>query len=727
MTRQMVMVGFLQAQNCTNLPSSWRHPQSRDDSMSADYYQEIGRILESGKFHMAFFDDRLAMPDRYGNDHAHTVEYGIRCVKMDPVIVLTAMGMATEKLGLASTCSTTYYEPFDVARRFATLDLMTGGRAAWNVVTSVNDGEAHNMGKDAHLDHDFRYDRADEFMEVVLGHWDSWEDGSLLIDKKSGRFADPTKVKRLDHRGQFFKSRGPFTVPRSSQGHPVIIQAGASGRGQRFAGRWGEVIFTAARNLAGAKQGYDAIRNEAAKAGRDPDQMFLCNLTTPVSGATKSEAEDKMALIEKLPLEIDALSLLSEGLNYDFASKGIDEPLTTEELQGMQGILGIRDGVLKTSGKTNPSARDFVTFSGRGQTAGRDRRRTEGDRRQARRDVRRPRLRRFCHRGDLCAGLLRRLRPSRRAGIAAPRPVSQGLRRQDLARKSRAAAPGGRRMENPAAGRGGIRRGTCMRWLKFTADGQTSWGIVEGDRVIAVSGDPFGEWQRTQRSHPLADVKIELPVMPRTFYCVGLNYLKHLKEAADKRGEVPNVPDRPEIGYRAQNALIAHDEDVVIPATATEKIHYEGELVVVIGKKAKHLTERDAMSCVFGYTIGNDVSERTWQKADRGLWRAKNADTFKPMGPWIETDVDLDRMETIVKVNGKETDRFRTNDMIFGIKPFIVELTKYFTLWPGDVIWMGTDGASPDIKAGDVVEIEITGIGTLRNKFVAEKAPGSKA
>ena len=332
MTRQMVMVGFLQAQNCTNLPSSWRHPESRDDSMSADYYQEIGRILESGKFHMAFFDDRLAMPDRYGNDHAHTVEYGIRCVKMDPVIVLTTMGMVTEKLGLASTCSTTYYEPFDVARRFATLDLMTDGRAAWNVVTSVNDGEAHNMGKDAHLDHDFRYDRADEFMEVVLGHWDSWEDGSLLIDKKSGRFADPTKVKRLDHNGQFYKSRGPFTVPRSQQGHPVIIQAGASGRGQRFAGRWGEVIFTAARNLAGAKQGYDAIRNEAAKAGRDPDQMFLCNLTTPVCGATKSEAEDKMALIEKLPLEIDALSLLSEGLNYDFASKGIDEPLTTEEL-----------------------------------------------------------------------------------------------------------------------------------------------------------------------------------------------------------------------------------------------------------------------------------------------------------------------------------------------------------------------------------------------------------
>jgi 2-keto-4-pentenoate hydratase/2-oxohepta-3-ene-1,7-dioic acid hydratase in catechol pathway len=259
-----------------------------------------------------------------------------------------------------------------------------------------------------------------------------------------------------------------------------------------------------------------------------------------------------------------------------------------------------------------------------------------------------------------------------------------------------------------------------VRWLKFTADDGTSWGIVEGDRVIAVDGDPFSEWRRNSRTHALDRVKIELPLVPRTFYCVGLNYLKHIKEAADKRGEVPNVPDRPEIGYRAQNALIAHDENVIIPSIATEQIHYEGELVVVIGKKVKHLSEHDAMDCVFGYTIGNDVSERSWQKADRGLWRSKNADTFKPMGPWIETSADLDKMETIVRVNGKESNRFRTNEMLFGIKEFLVEMTKYFTLWPGDVIWMGTDGASPNIRNGDVVEIEITGIGTLRNKFVVE-------
>jgi FMN-dependent oxidoreductase (nitrilotriacetate monooxygenase family) len=366
MARQMVMVGFLQAQNCTNLPCSWRHPESRDDAHSAAYYQEIARILEAGRFHMAFFDDRLAMPDRYGNDHAATVEYGVRATKMDPLIVLMTMGAVTTRLGLASTCSTTYFEPFDVARRFATLDLMTGGRAGWNVVTSVNDGEALNMGREQHLAHDLRYDRADEFMEVVLGHWDTWDDGAILVDKKTGRYADPGKVRRLDHKGAFFASRGPFTVPRSPQGHPVIVQAGASGRGQRFAGRWGEVIFAAARDIYLAQEAYRSVKDEAARLGRDPDHISICNILMPVAGATRAEAEDKMATISKLPLEIDALALLAEALNFDFASKSVDEPFTTEELAGMQGMLGIRDGVLRRTGKTNPSARDFITVSGRG-------------------------------------------------------------------------------------------------------------------------------------------------------------------------------------------------------------------------------------------------------------------------------------------------------------------------------------------------------------------------
>ena len=258
-----------------------------------------------------------------------------------------------------------------------------------------------------------------------------------------------------------------------------------------------------------------------------------------------------------------------------------------------------------------------------------------------------------------------------------------------------------------------------MRWIRFSHQGRRAYGILEGDRLREVAGDPFQGWEATAKSHELAAVKIDVPVLPPTFYCVGLNYAQHVLEAATKLGIKADLPTQPDVGYRAVNALIAHEEAVVIPDGA-QKVQYEGELAVVIGKRARHLSEADALSCVLGYTIGNDVSERTWQKADRGLWRAKNADTFKPMGPWIETSVDLDRMETIVRVNGRESNRFHTNEMIFGVREFIVELTKYFTLWPGDVIWMGTDGASPNIKAGDTVEIEITGIGTLRNKFVAE-------
>ena len=363
--RQMTLIGFLQAQNCTNQASSWRHPLSRTDSWSPDFYRHIAHVLEAGKFHLAFFDDRLSMPDMYGRNHAHTVEHGIRCIKMDPVTVLTVMGMATERLGLGSTYSTTYYEPFHVARVFATLDLMSNGRAAWNVVTSLNDGEAQNMGRDEVIEHDLRYDRADEFMSVVLGHWDSWDDDAIVQDKATGLFAHPDKVRRLDHQGRFFRSRGPFTVPRSPQGHPVVIQAGQSGRGKRFAAQWGEVVFTAYSDFNNAKSEYAEFKKDVERLGRDPAHINVAQLVNTIAAATKSEAEDKWAEIRKLPLEIDALSLLSEALNFDFARKGMDEAFTDAELAEMSGLQGIRDRVLRV--KKNPTVRDFIEISGRGR------------------------------------------------------------------------------------------------------------------------------------------------------------------------------------------------------------------------------------------------------------------------------------------------------------------------------------------------------------------------
>ena len=257
-----------------------------------------------------------------------------------------------------------------------------------------------------------------------------------------------------------------------------------------------------------------------------------------------------------------------------------------------------------------------------------------------------------------------------------------------------------------------------MRWMRYSHQGRTAYGIVEGDRIVEVAGDPFAGYERTGSVRDLAAVKVEVPVIPPTFYCVGLNYAEHIREVAAKHGIKANLPEQPDVGYRSNNALIAHGEPVVIPRDAT-KVQYEGELVAVIGKKARNLSEAEALSCVLGYTVGNDVSERVWQKSDRTLWRAKNSDTFKPMGPWIETDVDLDALETRIRLNGKETLRFRTNDMIFGVARYISTMSRYLTLYPGDIIWMGTDGSSPDLKPGDVVEVEIAGLATLRNPFVA--------
>ena len=231
--RQIHFVAFLQAQNCTTLPASWRHPDARTDTYSPEYYQHIARVLEEGKFDIGFFDDRLAMPDMYGGDHAHTVQNGIRCVKMDPIACLMTMAAATTRLGLGAMYSTTYHEPFHVARLFQSVDLMTKGRAGWNVVTSVNDNEARNMGRDSAMAHDSRYDRADEFMQVVLGHWDSWDDDAIVADKVHTLYAHPDKVRRLDYKGRFLSSRGPFTVPRSPQGHGAILAHG-SGRLSRF-------------------------------------------------------------------------------------------------------------------------------------------------------------------------------------------------------------------------------------------------------------------------------------------------------------------------------------------------------------------------------------------------------------------------------------------------------------------------------------------------------------
>ncbi len=369
--REMLLIAFMQASNCSNYTGSWRHPETAPDFLDLRYYQDIARTLEAARFHLAFLDDRLAMPSVYGDSYAEAVEHGVRAVKLDLTPVLTAMGLAAPHLGLGATYSTTYYSPFHVARLFASLDHFTGGRAAWNVVTSLNDAEAHNFGVSEHLEHDDRYDVADEFLEAAIALWDSWDDGAVVYGKGGaggdrGRFADAAKVRRADYTGRHFRSRGPLTTPRPPQGHPVIIQAGQSERGRRFAARWGELLFVIFPAAEGCRAYRDDLRARAVAAGRPPDAVKVAPAVYVVTGETEREAAEKLAFIDGLARPVDSLALLSEVFNYDFSQRPPDEPLPDDVLASMTGLRGFLDRIIQLSGKANPTVNDFVRWSGRG-------------------------------------------------------------------------------------------------------------------------------------------------------------------------------------------------------------------------------------------------------------------------------------------------------------------------------------------------------------------------
>jgi FMN-dependent oxidoreductase (nitrilotriacetate monooxygenase family) len=247
------------------------------------------------------------------------------------------MAASTKYLGLASTISTSYFHPFAVARAMATLDHLSGGRAAWNIVTSFQQAEAANFGLEDQLSRDERYDRADEFLDVVCKLWDSWRDGALVLDAEKPQFADPERVHAIDHRGKWFDVRGPLNISRSPQGRPVFIQAGASDRGRDFAARWAEIIFVTHASIDSAKEFYRDMKARAAKAGRDPDQMKILPGMVPIVGETKGMAEDKRELIDALADPQAGLSTLSYHLDIDLSQFPQDRVLPTLDVPGVQG------------------------------------------------------------------------------------------------------------------------------------------------------------------------------------------------------------------------------------------------------------------------------------------------------------------------------------------------------------------------------------------------------
>jgi 2-keto-4-pentenoate hydratase/2-oxohepta-3-ene-1,7-dioic acid hydratase in catechol pathway len=264
--------------------------------------------------------------------------------------------------------------------------------------------------------------------------------------------------------------------------------------------------------------------------------------------------------------------------------------------------------------------------------------------------------------------------------------------------------------------------GASDTWCRVLSGGRPRFGRIDDESISLVEGSPFDSPRATGERLPLGDAVFLPPTIPSTFFCVGLNYRRHVEHALERGYKAAVLPDRAEVGYRANNALVGQDADIVRPADYEGRLEAEPELVAVIGRTVRRCSRDEARDAIFGWTIGNDVSARAWQDADRTFWRSKNADTFKPMGPWIVTEIDLPGATTSVTVNGESSSSFATADMIFDPFDFIAEISRYITMQPGDVLWMGADG-SVEMQVGDLVEISITGIGTLRNRVVAETSP----
>ncbi|MEV7888620.1 fumarylacetoacetate hydrolase family protein [Streptomyces sp. NPDC002817] len=252
-----------------------------------------------------------------------------------------------------------------------------------------------------------------------------------------------------------------------------------------------------------------------------------------------------------------------------------------------------------------------------------------------------------------------------------------------------------------------------MRYARVTAGGRAVWGRVGEEDVELLSGSPIEGDPEVIGTVPGATALWLPPVVPPVFYAVGFNYPRHIAHAGAA------TPDRPEVGYRANNALTGHLSPVVKPREVEGRFEAEPELVAVIGRTLRHATYDEARESVFGWTIGNDISARAWQHADRTFWRSKNSDTFKPMGPWIETDVDALAQTTTLRVNGETRASFPTGDMVFDPFDYLVEMTRHVTVHPGDVLWMGAESTCR-LEPGDTVDVEISGIGVLSNSVLLE-------
>ncbi|MFC3943985.1 FMN-dependent monooxygenase [Pseudomonas gingeri NCPPB 3146 = LMG 5327] len=352
-TDQLKLGAFLA--NSGHHVAAWRHPLAQADaSLDFGHFKAIAQTAERGRFDALFVADVVAL---WGHHH-DALSRTARAEHFEPLTLMSALAAVTTHIGLIATATTSYNEPYHIARKFASLDHLSGGRAAWNLVTSVVSDEAWNFGRENHIDHGDRYQRAEEFHDVVKGLWDSWDDDAFVRDKRSGQYFDPDKLHTLNHRGEHFRVRGPLNVARPPQGHPVLVQAGASEAGKTLAARVAELIFASHHDLSAAQAFYQDIKARAADFGRDPDHIKILPGVTPFIGETREQAQ---ALFEEFQALIDpvlGLRLLADTLGDDIDLSGhdLDGPLPDTPV-GQRGSR--RDKVLELARRENLSIRQL--------------------------------------------------------------------------------------------------------------------------------------------------------------------------------------------------------------------------------------------------------------------------------------------------------------------------------------------------------------------------------
>ncbi|WP_250279848.1 LLM class flavin-dependent oxidoreductase [Frankia sp. Cppng1_Ct_nod] len=342
--------------------AAWRHPAvepERDGSV--DHYIRMAQLAERGKLDSIFLADGLAL--------WNNVRYNF-AGRFEPLTLLSALAVATSRIGLVATVSTTYNEPFHVARKFASLDHLSGGRAGWNIVTSGQEDEARNFNAEAHLEHHLRYQRAAEFLDVTRALWDSWQDDALVYDKRSGLYADTDRIHPVNHTGRYFSVAGPLNVPRPPQGHPLLVQAGSSEDGKEFAARYAEAVFTAQQTLADGQAFYADLKKRAVRHGRSPDSIKILPGIAAILGSTEQEAKQREAELNGLIVPEYGLSQLSKMVGIDLFDQPIDG-LLPAELPSVDDINGNKSRftlVVELARRENLTIRQLLTqlAAGRG-------------------------------------------------------------------------------------------------------------------------------------------------------------------------------------------------------------------------------------------------------------------------------------------------------------------------------------------------------------------------